>query len=358
MQPEDAFSSDYLSARERFRTAAEAAQAELFCLELAECGPDGKPLAIDIGWCGDRAARQVLLHTSGLHGVEAFAGSAVQLATLKELSAPPSGCALVLVHVLNPYGMARLRRVNENNVDLNRNFFAERARRRQQPTLYDELDALLNPPGPPVYDFFKWRLLCHAARHGPGPLKQAIAEGQYRYPKGLFFGGNDLEPGPAVYLNWLAGTLRHADYLFALDLHTGLGQRGETLLMLEPGVGVAPAAELGAALGQHLTPLASNTSRPYRAMGGMGTALHRVLPHARIDFVLQELGTYGPLSVLSAMRDENRWHHYGTGGLEHSSKRKLLEAFCPSSPIWRRQAFNNGMAILRAAASWTFRRKK
>lgn len=29
-----------------------------------------------------------------------------------------------MVHVLNPYGMAWLRRVNENNVDLNRNFRA------------------------------------------------------------------------------------------------------------------------------------------------------------------------------------------------------------------------------------------
>jgi hypothetical protein len=29
---------------------------------------------------------------------------------------------VVLVHALNPYGFAWLRRVNENNVDLNRNF--------------------------------------------------------------------------------------------------------------------------------------------------------------------------------------------------------------------------------------------
>ena len=358
MRPEDLFSLDYVSARERFRAAADASRAERVSLELAERGPDGKPLTIDIAWCGDRAARRVLLHTSGLHGVEAFAGSAVQLAALKELSAPPPDCALVLVHVLNPYGMAWLRRVNENNVDLNRNFLAEGAGRRERSTLYDRLDALLNPPGPPVYDFFTWRLLGHAARHGPRTLRQAIAEGQYRYPRGLFFGGDHLEPGPASYLDWLGRSLHQADYLFVLDLHAGLGRQAETLLMLEPGVGVTPASELGAVFGQRLTELASDPSRPYRVSGGMGTALHRVLPRTRIDFVLQELGTYGPLSVLSAMRDENRWHHYGTGGLEHPSKRALLEAFCPHSPTWRRQALDKGMRTLRAAASWTFRRKQ
>ena len=354
MQSQDFFSIDYGSARDRFRAAADSARAERACLTLREHGPGGAPLTVDIAWWGDQEPRRTLLHTSGVHGVEAFAGSAVQIAALRTLPAPPAECALVLVHVLNPYGMAWLRRVNEHNVDLNRNFFAEDARPEQQATLYDGIHTLLNPPGPPANDFFRLRLIAHAARHGPGRLMQAIAQGQYRSPRGLFFGGDELETGPAAYLDWLGRRLYQTEYLFALDLHTGLGRRGETLLFREADATATPPDVLGSALGYPFA-LAPDRSRPYRVSGGMGTAIPRTLPHAKIDFVLQEIGTYGPISILNALRDENRWHHYGTGGLEHWSKLALLEALCPRSPIWRARALDEGLKILRAAASWTFR---
>ena len=34
----------------------------------------------------------------------------------------PADVRVVMIHALNPYGMAWVRRVNEDNVDLNRNF--------------------------------------------------------------------------------------------------------------------------------------------------------------------------------------------------------------------------------------------
>jgi len=122
------FAPDYTTARERFRAAARRIGAGLHALPLAAVGPIGETLTIDIAWLGPADARAALLHTSGLHGVEAFAGSAVQHALLNDPPAIAPGCALVLVHVLNPWGMAWLRRTNENNVDLNRNFLREENR--------------------------------------------------------------------------------------------------------------------------------------------------------------------------------------------------------------------------------------
>src|SRR5205807_10591933 len=58
------------------------------------------------------------------HGVEGFGGAGCQVGFLIDRlyeALPSSGCAL-LVHALNPHGFAWLRRVNEDNVDLNRNF--------------------------------------------------------------------------------------------------------------------------------------------------------------------------------------------------------------------------------------------
>ena len=128
LKTEDYFSPDYQTARSRFRDAATAAGAALHAIALGSHGPDGEALCVDIAWLGAARPRRVFMHTSGMHGVEAFTGSAVQLALLGAPPVPGADDALVLVHVLNPYGMAWLRRANENNVDLNRNFIVQGGR--------------------------------------------------------------------------------------------------------------------------------------------------------------------------------------------------------------------------------------
>lgn len=355
---ESFFSPDYLTARNRFRDAAQRAGATLDALALDARGPRQEDLTIDIARLGARGARRVLLHTSGLHGVEAFAGSAVHLAVLADPPALPAGCELVLVHALNPYGMAWLRRANENNVDLNRNFLRQNERWDGAPALYPRLDPLLNPPSPPARDRFRLRLALLALRYGPQAVKQAIAEGQYQFPRGLFFGGRSLEPGPRRYLDWLRHHLAPAEHLFALDFHTGLGRPGESTLILEPGTGATPAAALSLALGKPLVDPAAGQAM-FRIRGGMGAALPQVLPDARIDFVLQEIGTRPALAVLQALREENRCHHYSgsAAGVRHPAKLALLEALSPDSAAWRSRAIAHGLTLLHAAAKWTFEKQ-
>lgn len=352
-QSETHFSTDYATARGRFRSAALAAGATLDALALDARGPGGEELTIDIARIGAWKAQRILLHTCGVHGVEAFAGSAVQLAALAEPPVVPDGCALVLVHVLNPYGMAWLRRANENNVDLNRNFLSPGDRREGASALYSRLDRLLNPPSAAGPDGYPLRLAAAVLRHGFAALKQAIAEGQYEFPRGLFYGGTALEAGSRLYLDWLRRNQSGAGYLFALDLHTGLGRHGKETLILEPGVGATPVAELERALGRRLAdPAAGQAS--FRIRGGMGRALPAALHGRRVDFLLQEIGTRSPLAVLRALREENRWHQYGTGGLAHRSKRSLREALNPVAVNWRRRAVEHGLSLLRGAAAWTF----
>lgn len=348
------FSPDYLSARERFRAAARAAGASLEALALEARGPREEELTIDIARLGASGAQRVLLHTSGLHGVEAYAGSAIQLAALAAPPAPPPGCALILVHVLNPYGMAWLRRANENNVDLNRNFIVPGERREGAAPLYARLDPLLNPDSPPGADGFLLRLAAFAARHGPRAVKQAIAEGQYEFPRGLFYGGSALEPGPRLYLDWLQRNVHAAAYLLALDAHTGLGPWGRDTLIREPGAAATPPDRLARELGRPLIDPSAGKSA-YRIRGGMGGALPGVLPGIAIDFVLQEIGTRPVLSVLRALREENRCHFYGAKGFDHPVRRALREALSPASPDWRRRAVEQGLALIRAAAGWTFK---
>lgn len=345
------FSPDYLTARDRFRAAAQSVGAELHALSLDARGPRGEALTIDIARLGHPEAKRVLLHTSGLHGVEAFTGSAIQLALLASQPSPPQDGAIVLVHALNPFGMAWLRRANESNVDLNRNFLDEGEAWSGAPEIYRHIDRVLNPPTPPNRDFFYLQALWQTLRHGFGPLKQAVAQGQYEFPRGLFYGGKRLEQGPSLYIAWLARHLDRVRHLFAVDVHTGLGRWGCDTLLLEAGIGATPKQELSRALDREVIDVAADARVAYRIRGGMGTMLPRVLTHAAIDFVLQELGTYPPLTVFHALREENRWHHWEAGSLDHPAKRALLERLCPADPGWRAQVLKRGLEVARAAAA-------
>ena len=125
MDPLAAFSPDYATARARFRAAAEAKGWVLQALPIAAEGPRGIELTIDVARLGPENPRRVVVVSSGTHGVEGYFGSAVQLALLEGAWADvdlPDDTGLLLVHAVNPYGFAWNRRVNEDNVDLNRNF--------------------------------------------------------------------------------------------------------------------------------------------------------------------------------------------------------------------------------------------
>ena len=70
------FFADYTTARTRFLTAARQPDTVVEVLPVAARGPGDEDLGIDIAWLGARDARRILLHVSGVHGVEAYAGSA------------------------------------------------------------------------------------------------------------------------------------------------------------------------------------------------------------------------------------------------------------------------------------------
>jgi hypothetical protein len=339
---ERAFAPDYGTARRRFQESTQRADGRLESLQLDVKGPAGEDLSIDIAWFGSEHPRRVVLHSSGIHGVEGFAGSAIQLQLLEDVPRLPDDTALIIVHVLNPYGMAWLRRVNENNIDLNRNFVADGVYR-DAPAAYAKLDSFLNPQSPPSSDFFLVKALYLVLRYGVTSLKQTIAGGQYEYPKGLFFGGKRLAQGLEKYQAFLRSRLGSVLSVLAIDVHTGLGKYGEdTLLVAAEGYD-----HLRPVLGERVRPMEAKKGPAYRTEGGLPNLLYSALPQARVDFVGQEFGTYNPVKVLHALREENRWHHYGAGTLSHPAKTAMKEAFCPHDDSWRRAILKRGRDLLK-----------
>jgi hypothetical protein len=296
------------------------------------------------------------VHTSGLHGVEAYAGSAIQLALLASPPIVGERDALALVHVLNPYGMAWTRRTNENNVDLNRNFCAQASERSGAHPLYRKLNALLNPRSAPAVDAFPARAAAWALRHGFHTMKQAIAEGQYEYPHGLFYGGAQLEEGLRLYLGWLASHCAGAERLVAIDVHTGLGRWACDTLFAEGGCG-AWYEELEKALGRTIVDAGRGRSVAYVTRGGLASAVQASVKDVQTCCIMQEFGTYGPLRVLAALREENRCHFHGSPEERKRARARLREALCPRSAQWRRRVVEQGAGVARTISRWLFARE-
>ena len=143
MAGRDHFSEDYLASRRRFRELASGLGAQMEALELRATGPDGQPLTIDVAWFGPRDVERVVAVSSATHGVEGFMGAAIQCQVLSDLPQIPEGVAFVLIHAVNPYGFAYVRRVNEDNVDQNRNFLKEGESWTGSPEGYDAFDGML-----------------------------------------------------------------------------------------------------------------------------------------------------------------------------------------------------------------------
>lgn len=107
------FSDSYYHARALFRTHAEAAEITLFALPLD--GYEHLDLTIDMAVV-EGAKDRVLVHVSGTHGVEGFAGSAIQSALLERRKRASPGKSnaetlqptVIFVHALNPYGFSQV----------------------------------------------------------------------------------------------------------------------------------------------------------------------------------------------------------------------------------------------------------
>lgn len=348
----DFFAPDYATAHRWFVDAARQHGWAVESHAITARGPDGEELFIDVAAYGPGDPAKTLVITSGVHGVEAPFGSAVQLTLLEQWkTAPPVRC--LFVHAVNPWGFAHRRRTNEDNADLNRNFLLPGDDYRGSPAGYAELDPLLNPHRPPgAIDLFPLRAGWAVLRHGLPKLKQAVAAGQYDHPKGLFFGGH--VPGESVRLlgehweRWL-GSARDVIHL---DFHTGLGKRETYKLLLDTPISTDQLGRLNRHFGIGTFEACDPNRTAYDARGGIGPWCHARRNGRDYLFACAEFGTYPPIHMMGALRAENMAHHWGKPSDPGTgrAKRRLAEAFCPASAAWRANAVAVGCQLGERAA--------
>jgi Protein of unknown function (DUF2817) len=330
----------YAEGAARFRAAAEAAGAALERYEHGLHGPDGDALAIDVARLGPTAADAVLVVMSGTHGVEGFAGSACQAQWLERCArgGTDAGPGVLLVHALNPYGFAWVRRVNEDNVDLNRNCVDFSTPLPENPG-YDELADALVPDrwDQETQDITTKRIFDYAARYGFPALQAAISGGQYRHPTGLFYGGAKPTWSCETLDEIVDAHLGRARRVAVVDLHTGLGPFGVgELLGPRP---MTPVWKRARSWYGGLTTPGEAESVSAAVSGDVLDGIERRLPDdVEYTPVAIEWGTVDIVEVLQALRGDAWLHAHGDpkGSDAPPIKAALRAAFAPDDPEWAR----------------------
>ena len=355
MAVRDYFSGDYSEARRKFRDAATRAGAALATyLNPNVKGPNGEELATDVARLGPRDASRVLVTISATHGAEGFAGSGAQVGGFdaglgREL---PADTALLAIHAINPYGFAWLRRVTEDNVDLNRNFVDHGGPLPRNPG-YDELaDAIC--PGEwqdAARAVAQKQLEGYARKHGPAALQAAITAGQYNHADGVFYGGERPTWSRETLLKIVSEHAAGARRLAVIDFHTGLGPwgYGEPIVTHAPNTpGLARARQW---YGDRITSPVLGNSTSADVRGDILTGLeHR---HAGIDFtcLALEYGTLSLQQVLDAVRADNWLHAHGDVGSPQGREIKAMvrDAFYGDKDDWKGMIFEQAIAAERNA---------
>jgi hypothetical protein len=337
MNEQRGLTATYEESRARlFATAAEAG-ASMTTYEHPSRGLAGEALALDVASIGPDDATSVLLVVSGTHGVEGFTGSALQHHWLDRHSGDrPDDVRVVLLHAFNPYGFSWVRRVNEDNVDLNRNFIDWS----QPPPANEDYGGIAHLLVPDEWDddtqqSTTMALLAYAEEVGFERLQEVVSGGQYTHPTGVFYGG----AGPVWSHRWLVEhvdeLLGSAERLAVIDLHTGLGPWGHGELISHEGRGTA-GYERGTAWWGDVRSMLDGESVSANLSGDWLGALDQLVPSAEVTAVALEFGTVDTISVLQALRADAVLHSSGDplGAGADAVRAQVRAAFADDDPAW------------------------
>lgn len=343
------FSQDYRTARDGLVAATgEAAGWSHEAHRHPLPGLDGEPVFIDVFWRGPAEASHILVITAGTHGVEGFCGSALQSQFVADAPPLPDDTAVLMIHAVNPYGYSHIRRVNEDNVDINRNFmdFGDGP---PENTAYIEVEPLLNPAELPDgrIDEIVGELMKLNETMGFLQFLKVVSGGQYAFSRGLQFGGR--EPAwsrRTVEAIWKA-KLAKAGIVVQLDVHTGLGPKATGTLMMAADPGEPHHALAQEWFGDMMITPRPKTREETILGGYLNGGLERTMSDAWVIPMTLEFGTEPPEAVLAAMIEENWLVHHGDieSPRGQAIKARLRDVFLPADDEWRRAILARGRQV-------------
>jgi hypothetical protein len=343
---------DYASARQEFRILASEIALEYKNVENQKVFVPSlidNDLTVDICYIpAQKDSMNLLIISSGVHGAEGFVGHAAQQLFIRRFLTEQllENTGVLLIHGVNPYGFKYTRRVTENNVDLNRN----------SPSTTD-LYETVNDGYPKVYNlvnpqekvdkssvgnrFFFVKAINEIRKASMPVLRQAVLQGQYKYPEGLYFGGTKPEPQIDSLQGIIGAYSKPYSKILALDMHTGYGERGRLHFFPNPLEGEQREKLETLFEGYRIDWGDSNDF--YTVTGDFVSFIGAMNEGKEFYPMLMEYGTLNSQTTMGSLKSihimilENQGHHHGFVSVQDSLhvKSDLLEMYYPSSESWR-----------------------
>ncbi len=345
------FSQTYSEARAKFLASTYLYDVETESHMIQDVvGALAEPLSMDVIRIGDVGATRILFILSGVHGVEGYCGSGIQIAGMqlglyKRL---PPDLAVVFVHAVNPFGFSYDRRVNEDNIDLNRNFvdFSSPLPGNER---YDALHSAILPGDwlGDAYQSAEQVIGDFIKQNGVDAYQAVFTQGQYQQKDGVYYGGRKESWSRKVLTDVLVRQAWHAEKVFVLDVHTGLGPcgYGEPVFWGDE----SQYLHYGRLFNGEVTSTHNGTSSSSAVVGALGGAVQQILPHTSASYMALEFGTKSILDVLDALRADNWLHARDQMASDRAKqiKKSIRDAFYCDDDFWKESVTERGLEVIK-----------
>ena len=351
----ESFYNTYDEIRENLKKRVDTLRQSGATVEVSEYAVDASDdLYIDnIYLPATTENNNLIILTTGVHGMEGYIGSVMLDVFFEEIypTLDTDTTGILVVANVNPYGMKYMRRYNENNVDLNRNFIID----------WDNFDLSSNKDYPAVKNFLQpeskiGNALLHeidffadlakeALTKGADKVSDALLTGQYEYPQGVYYGGNGDEISTA-YLKSVFNDCLDGEYdnLIHIDIHSGYGPR-YNMVIFNSVYETMNEAETKQAFGYDYV-ISYDSESFYATTGDTTDYFYRLAERKETEKDLFstcfEFGTIGDSFINSIFSlkytvDENRQHWYPTTNSISAEvvKENYNELFYPTETKWR-----------------------
>ncbi|WP_341915713.1 M14 family metallopeptidase [Ferrovibrio terrae] len=349
------FSPDYATARQTFLSAAKNAGADLAQYQHPLKGIAGEDLFTDLAWIGPKDARAVLVTVSGTHGIEGYYGSGCQVGWLKDGHAAklPANTAMLSIHGSNPYGFSWGRRVNEDNMDINRNFIDFATKAPPANPAYAEVHDWLVPQSwdADIAAGIQQKIADYYARVGAKAATAAIVGGQHSHADGIFYGGTQACWSHRTIKAIAEKYLSTAKRICVLDYHTGLGPFGYSEMICRHPVDSDSLNLARAWFGDAVTSPAMGQSDSPVIEGNLRMGIARFCAQATVVASAIEVGTLSSEEVRLSVIADNWLHLRGDvfSPLGKRIKAQIRAAFYPDNDEWRGLCYPRAVQIQQQA---------
>jgi Protein of unknown function (DUF2817) len=349
----DDFSDDFTDAREKFLAAAKYAGGHIETFFHPSKGPKNELLATDVAIFGRLDANNIILVTSGVHGVEAWPGSACQIGWIRSGAAKllPPEIAVIHVHAVNPWGMAWDCRQQEDNIDLNRHFvdFRSPPLNRAHAELHDAI--FCHSTDPKTKEMADAKLTAAKQSLGRTAFDMALKGGQYTHPQGLYYGGTAPCWSHNMIDKLIDRHVGHAKRVVVCDFHSGYGPYGygTPLWHMAGGDALNEAIQLFGATTQ--APLADPDGDEFIQTGHIYQHWIDRLPNAAVVPMCFEFGGK-KISEDASLALSRAWQIIRVSGdlqspAANAIRTEMKACFAPNENEWREMVAMRGRQVLR-----------